>query len=237
MAYNPTVWEENDLLSADRMNKIENGIAEASETPDGLLPAGGTAGQMLTKASDNDFDTEWAYVPESVTINDVNALIDSKLPKGSDNFFEIYGLDTSKDSITIRFDLGGAYSTTSVKNSDSAEYVANKLDGRFSPYGYEVYYDPVSNKILANDDEGNALDLQVTVDGTEVTPQTVQPTFVTKFNGRYGKVVPQSGDYTAEMVGAIANTNISGITVLTEAEYDAMTAKDATTLYLVKEEA
>lgn len=142
MAYNPTVWEENDLLSADRMNKIEQGIAEASETPDGLLPAGGTAGQVLAKTSDEDFAVEWTDVPKSITIDDVNTAI------------------------------------------------------------------------------------------AEAVPDII----VESYNGRSGAVVPQSGDYTAEMVGAIANTNVSEITVLTEAEYDALTTKDATTLYLIPEE-
>lgn len=142
MAYNPTVWEENDLLSIDRMNKIEQGIAAASN-PEGLLPTGGSTGQMLTKASDNDFDAEWTDVPESITMSDVNTAIEEAVP----------------DSI------------------------------------------------------------------------------VESFNGRTGAVVPQSGDYTAEMVGAIANTTVSSFSVLTEAEYEALTEKNATTLYLIPEEA
>ena len=78
MAYKPTVWQENDLTSADRMNKIEQGIAAASE-PEGLLPTGGTTGQMLTKASDNDFDVEWTNVPENVTMEDVNNAIQTAI--------------------------------------------------------------------------------------------------------------------------------------------------------------
>lgn len=33
MAYQPTVWAENDLISIDRMNKLEQGVASASEPP------------------------------------------------------------------------------------------------------------------------------------------------------------------------------------------------------------
>lgn len=72
---------------------------------------------------------------------------------------------------------------------------------------------------------------------------------VTSFNGRIGDISPASGDYTADMVGArasdwmptaanvgaIANTPISKIQVLTEDEYTALAAKSYTTLYLIKE--
>lgn len=72
---------------------------------------------------------------------------------------------------------------------------------------------------------------------------------VASFNGRTGAVTPQNGDYTAAMVGARADTwtptasevgavsagSVSAIQALTQSEYDALAAKDATTLYLIKE--
>lgn len=86
---------------------------------------------------------------------------------------------------------------------------------------------------------------------------------VASFNGRTGTVVPTAGDYTAEMVGARPDTwtpsaaevkarpdtwtptasdvgavptgVVSAFQVLTEAEYAALAAKSATTLYLIKE--
>ncbi len=71
---------------------------------------------------------------------------------------------------------------------------------------------------------------------------------VTTFNGRSGAVVPQIGDYTATDIGTFTSSKISQmvnekvssgdaktITVLTQAEYDALAAKDPGTLYLVKE--
>lgn len=71
---------------------------------------------------------------------------------------------------------------------------------------------------------------------------------VTTFNGRSGAVVPQTGDYTATDIGTFTSSKISQmvnekvssgdaktITVLTQAEYDALAAKDPGTLYLVKE--
>lgn len=72
---------------------------------------------------------------------------------------------------------------------------------------------------------------------------------VESFNGRTGAVMPEEGDYTAAMVGARADTwmptaaetgaipagPVSAASVLTQAEYDALTEKDAATLYLIKE--
>ena len=58
---------------------------------------------------------------------------------------------------------------------------------------------------------------------------------VASFNGRTGVVTPKAGDYTAEDVGAVPAEAVSRIQALTQAEYDALAAKDATTLYLIKE--
>lgn len=58
---------------------------------------------------------------------------------------------------------------------------------------------------------------------------------VTSFKGRSGAVVPQLGDYTAEMVGAIPAGSVAAIQAVTQAQYDALTTKDAATLYLIKE--
>lgn len=71
---------------------------------------------------------------------------------------------------------------------------------------------------------------------------------VASFNGRTGIVTPQTGDYTADMVGARPNTwtptaeevgaipaaAVTAIQSLTQAEYDALTVKSATTLYLIE---
>ena len=69
------------------------------------------------------------------------------------------------------------------------------------------------------------------------------------FNGRTGAIIPAQGDYTAAMVharpdtwtptaaetGAIPAAAVTQMQVLTEAQYNALTTKDATTLYLIKE--
>ena len=58
---------------------------------------------------------------------------------------------------------------------------------------------------------------------------------VTSFNGRSGAVTPKAGDYTADMVGALASGVVQTVQAVTQEEYDALTVKDAGTLYLIKE--
>ena len=72
---------------------------------------------------------------------------------------------------------------------------------------------------------------------------------VTSFNARTGAVTPQAGDYTAGMVGARPDTwtptaadvgavtgqGVQTIQVITQEEYDALTEKSGTTMYIIKE--
>lgn len=58
---------------------------------------------------------------------------------------------------------------------------------------------------------------------------------VSTFNGRSGAVRPQTGDYTAAMVGAIPTGSVTAVQAMTQAEYDALATKSASTLYLIKE--
>lgn len=59
---------------------------------------------------------------------------------------------------------------------------------------------------------------------------------VSAFNGRTGAVVPGTGDYTANMVGAIPANVIGGFLICTQEQYDTLTEKNSKTLYLVPEE-
>lgn len=40
MAYEPTVWDDNDIISKEKLNKIEQGIANIELTPGPQGPAG-----------------------------------------------------------------------------------------------------------------------------------------------------------------------------------------------------
>lgn len=62
------------------------------------------------------------------------------------------------------------------------------------------------------------------------------PQKVRSFNGRAGNVKPEKGDYTAEMVGAIASDVVKKVEFLNnEEEYEA-SDKDPNTWYLIWEE-
>lgn len=58
---------------------------------------------------------------------------------------------------------------------------------------------------------------------------------VASFKGRTGAVLPQAGDYTADMVGAVPAGAVTEIQTMTQAEYDALATKEPATLYLIKE--
>lgn len=81
MAYTPTTWKDGDIITAEKMNKLEQGVVNEQVGPPGPAGAdgapgaqgdpgpgvapGGTTGQMLRKASDTDYATEWTDVPAS----------------------------------------------------------------------------------------------------------------------------------------------------------------------------
>ncbi len=146
MAYQPTVWAENDLISIERMNKLEQGVVAASEPPvvEGVMPVGGTANQMLVKASDTDYDAQWQDKP-TYTAEEVGAV-------------------------------------------------------------------PATRTI-----NGKALDADITLTASNV-------------GARSSSWVPSPAQ-----VGAIPADPVAAMSILTQAEYDALTTKDAATLYLIKE--
>ena len=62
MAYDKTVWADGDLITAERMNKIENGIEDAQGGGGGDahgIPSGGSANQALVKTSNTDYAVAW----------------------------------------------------------------------------------------------------------------------------------------------------------------------------------
>ncbi len=127
MAYQPTVWAENDLISIDRMNKIEQGLMTAAENAE-----------------------------------QQHAILEATL--------------------------------------------TNRIDGV----------------------EANAVPITRTVNGKPLSAD-INLT-ASNVGARSSSWVP-----TAAQVGAIPSSPVSAISVLTQTEYDALTTKDATTLYLIKE--
>ena len=87
MAYTPTVWKHRDVVTADKLNKIENGIAEVSTMADNIepgytykgsvetvgdLPAGASKGDLYTVSGVQYVwdGTEWLNIEASVAITE-----------------------------------------------------------------------------------------------------------------------------------------------------------------------
>lgn len=211
MAYTPHVWEEDELITKDKMDHIEQGIKDASES----------AGTPGPKGDKGDTGEQGPAGPSG--------------PSGADGQ---KGAD-GKSAYEIAVQHGFTGSET--------EWLAS-LKG----------------------DKGDPGESGTGGGGDVVTG-------VTSFNGRDGTVVPQTGDYTAAMVGArpdtwiptaadigavptsrtingkalsgpislsasdveaipSSSTSVKAILKTTQASYDALTTKVATTLYLIPEE-
>lgn len=78
MAYTPTVWSNGDVITADKLNKLENGVANEQVGPAG--PAGSAATVTVGSVTTGDAGTD-ASVTNSGTEN--AAVLDFVIPKGA----------------------------------------------------------------------------------------------------------------------------------------------------------
>lgn len=99
------------------MKIVSNG--KTIEIPSGVngIPAGGTTGQMLAKASDTDFDTQWVDTPgaeEASGVTSFNGRNGSVVPQEGDYTAEMVGAYAKDQSLSAstRTALGIAASAT-----------------------------------------------------------------------------------------------------------------------------
>lgn len=69
MSYIPKTWVDDEVITAEAMNHLEQGVANEQAGPAGApgpkgdpgegVPTGGTTGQVLAKKTAADYDTEW----------------------------------------------------------------------------------------------------------------------------------------------------------------------------------
>lgn len=78
MAYTPTVWANGDVITADKLNKLENGVANEQVGPAG--PAGSAATVTVGSVTTGEAGTE-ASVTNSGT--ESAAVLDFVIPKGA----------------------------------------------------------------------------------------------------------------------------------------------------------
>lgn len=210
MAYTPTVWKDDDTITETKMNKLENGLAEVSNTASTPGPQG-PQGETGPQGPEGPQGPQGEPGPKGDKGDPGEAG-----PKGDKGDPGEQG-PAGKDGLTTSISVNG---TT---------------------------YTQVNGKITLPDypEAGGGA------------------TGVESFNGRTGAVTPANGDYTAEMVGArasdwmptaaevgarpvdwlptpeeidaVSSTTVSAIASMTQAEYDALTEKVATVLYVIKE--
>lgn len=190
MAYVPTNWKIGDLITQDRMNHLENGVKEASETlaiPGPAGPAGsdgkdGENGKSAYQiAVDNGFsgtETEW-----------LASLKGEKGDKGEPGDKGEQGERGPQGEIGPAGENGatGEQGPKGDKGDAGPGVPTGGTEGQ------------VLVKRSSNNYDAEWQDLDIPGGGDIDIG-------VASFNGRTGAVVPMDNDYTAEMVGARPST-------------------------------
>ena len=78
MAYTPTVWANGDVITADKLNKLENGVANEQVGPAG--PAGSAATVTVGSVTTGEAGTEVTVINSGT---ESAAILDFVIPKGA----------------------------------------------------------------------------------------------------------------------------------------------------------
>lgn len=184
MAYVPHHWKDGELLRAEDLNHLEQGVLNEQIGPIGPEGKQGATG-----------------------------------PAGRDGADGRNGVD-GKDGQTPHIGANGNWWIGDTDTGISASGPTGEKGDKGDPGG----------GVPAGGTMG-----QVLAKKTAADYETEWIDSVASFKGRIGNVVPESGDYTAEMVGAIPTGNVAKIQLLTSEQYEELTSKDAKTLYLIQE--
>lgn len=99
MAYDPTVWKSGDTITSAKLNKLENGLAEAS--------GGGTGGGVLVVNDNNGtLDKTWKEISDAfdagmlvhVYINEDGNLVKIILNMTITNNVDMFGVLVNSDT-------------------------------------------------------------------------------------------------------------------------------------------
>lgn len=94
MAYDPTVWKSGDTITSAKLNKLENGLAEAS--------GGGTGGGVLVVGLDIQtmtLDKTWNEIHDGLLVGVVTVVVISEENMEVSSIFVnncVYDTETSK---------------------------------------------------------------------------------------------------------------------------------------------
>lgn len=228
MAYIPSTWEENALITQGKMENIEHGLYALDQQ---LYEHIHVAQSQLNDAM-NYIEQRISVLP---TMKEVAAAIEEAIPPASENFYEIYGIqETGSAGKQFEFRIEGGNSTEiKISKDTTMSDIAQQLSkDPLSWEGWTFSYDKSTGYIMASKTDGESKRVLVYLDDVEYSPFPE----VTSFNGRTGAVKPNAGDYTAEMVGAIPNTVFDNVVLTTDEAYEEMGSHDPKTLYLTVED-
>lgn len=276
MVYIPNDWQVGDLITKDKMDRLENAVKENSESAgvpgpagengkdgqdgksayeiavdngfegtetewlaslkgekgdpgtdgeDGQgVPAGGTTGQALVKKSDADYDTEWKTIettsgggndePAVTGVTSFNGRDGAVVPAPGDYTAEMVGARPD-DWMPTAGDVGAVPTDRTVNGkplSSDIELEAEDVGAR------SITWMPTADDIDA-----------VSVEEFEAYESLVS----TQFESTVAYVDSKVAQATSS---CIHSTEISRAISITQSEYDALTTRNATTLYVISEE-
>lgn len=114
MAYDPTVWKSGDTITSAKLNKLENGLAEAS--------GGGTGGGVLVVNDNNGtLDKTW----QEITNAGFAVIFDDSMPFVGTQIYVLcrFKADEEESEYTVNF--RNLFNT----EEDGVSYDATSADG------------------------------------------------------------------------------------------------------------
>lgn len=194
MAYTPTQWKDGDVISADRLNKLEQGVANEQVGPAGPKGDQGAAGPQGPAGTAGEIGPQGPAGADGAAGPQGPAGVD-----GEDGFSPTVAVaDISGGHRVTITDAEGPHTFDVMDGEAGAQGVQGPpgVAGSTGPQG------PKGDK----GDKGDPGPEGPQGEPGPQGPPGPSAAGVSSFNGRDGAVAPQEGDYTASMVGARADT-------------------------------
>lgn len=152
MAYTPTNWQDGDIITAEKMNKIENGIATggSGDEYDLTIIAHVNGGNYTYELQGKPFDELWEKVSNYIPITMFN------IDKWSDTSFDI-DINNScainyqaqifyndEEIVTKHIQCGTLHLAENYLSTDGANYVPYTYDASTKKYHFSGEYTEVN---------------------------------------------------------------------------------------------
>lgn len=262
------------------VNTNANGLQVVQVTPVGArgpagqgVPAGGTTGQVLAKASSSDYDTEWvtggaggvadwanvtnkpatfppsAHVHVIADVTGLQSALDGKQPAGNYAtsaqgalaetalqpgdavpWSDVTGKPTSFPPSAHGHaiaDVSGLQSALDGKAATSHTHA----DATASAAGFMSSADKTKLNGVASGATANATDAQLRDRSTHTGTQTAAT--ISDFNTAADARIAASDKVSSNVAGITGADQITNVVSLTQAEYNAIPTKNASTLYVI----